>query len=471
MQWSGDPHVARIVNLADDRALVWILDRYGGARPNVLQAVLAHAYSLGAQTAIIEHRYIDPDWRNEHKAFYTGTFRRYPSIAHRIHFFSEPAPEGVRTLERPTLIATLGYLGYCVIRPVPAAPVGRTFLAPLDPSTLKCSSTDTVNLFGVTLTVEGAAFIAQDAQLSRCAQTATWMTAYHHHRRFSSPRALPGDIAGIVDSSTEHGRPLPSPGLTIGQIADLARAVGLPPLVYPLRHLTNSETIPRVICRYLNSSLPVTVATSAHAFVVVGYGWREGAGTKSLFFIRHDDESGPYQEVDWLLDEYGPWEYAIVPLPPKVYLPGENAEEIGSRRIADALDRSTDPRAQALVTRLQDPQRPLTYRSTVVLANEYKSRLTEQNGYPPHVAAAFQVMQMSRFIWVVELTDRAALDAGQSCVLAEAVIDATDHVRDLHVLGWRIPGAVWAWLPDEDAQERLEVPADVGPTLSVAQSL
>jgi hypothetical protein len=79
--WSGDPYVARVVDLTHERSLVWLLEQYGGARPKVLQAVLSHAFSLGARTAIIEYRYVDQDWRNEHKAFYTGTFRRYPSVA------------------------------------------------------------------------------------------------------------------------------------------------------------------------------------------------------------------------------------------------------------------------------------------------------------------------------------------------------------------------------------------------------
>ena len=470
--WSGGRHVARSFDLNDERALRWLLNRYGGARPKVLQSVLSHAFTLGAQTAIVEYRYIDLDWRNEHKAFYTGTFRRYPSVAHRIHVFAQPLPPELATLERPTAVAQMGYLGYIVLRPVPAAPVGRTFLKPIDSRTTTCVATESVNLFGVPLEVTGIAFIAQDAQLSRCAQTTTWVTAYHHHLRFKAPRTLPGDIAAAAAASTEFGRPLPSPGLTIGQIADVARVVGLPPVVYPLRHLPEGEDLERVICRYLNSGLPVTVATGSHAFVLVGYGHRpEADGTPSLYFVRHDDEIGPYQQVDWRLDPYGPWEYAIVPLPEKVYLPGEDAEAIGAKRIRDSLDRSTHPRAKELVAQLEVERSPLTFRSTVVLSNEYKARFTEDSGYPEVVSAAFRLMQMSRYVWVVELIDRAAWHAEQleNSVLAEAVIDATDHVRDLHVLGWRIPGEMWAWLPDEDEQEVVEIP-DVGPTRSVART-
>ena len=457
------------MNLIDERAVPWLLETYGGARPRVLQAVLAHALTIGARTAVIEFRYLDPDWRNEHRAFYAGTFRRYPSITHRLHFFVEsPDPRFLDPIH-PARFDSLTYLGYCVLRPVPAAPVGRTMLSARDDKELTCAAKDEINLFGTDLSVIGAPFVAQDAQLSRCAQTTTWVTAYYHHLRFGGPRVLPGEIAAAVADDLEVGRQVPSPGLTIGQMADTARSIGLPPLVYPLRNLARDESVPKVLCRYLNSGVPVTIATRSHAFVLIGYGRsHDDEGKELLHFLRHDDEVGPYRSVDWKLDQHGPWEYAIVPLPPKVYLPGENAEAIGSTRIRDELDRSPTEAASQLLRRLDDPSHPLSFRSTVVLSNEFKATL-QHRLYPDDVAAAYQRMQLSRFVWVVELTDRALRDARQPCVLAEAIIDATDHVRDLHVLGWRIPGAVWGWLPDDDDQT-VRAPLDpADPTISIAQ--
>lgn len=448
----------------------WLLDTYGGARPRVFQAVLGHALALGARTAVVEYRYLDPDWRNEHREFYATTFRRYPSVAHRLHFFAESPDPAFFSHERPASFDRMTYLGYCVLRPVSAAPVGRTMLRPTVPGDLTCVTRDQVNLFGAELLIEGSPFIAQDAQLSRCAQTTTWVTAYYHHLKFGGPRILPGEIAKAVADNLEYGRQLPSPGLTIGQMADAARSIGLPPLVYPLRHLARGETIPRMVCRYLNSGIPVTITTRSHAFVLVGYGRsRDAAGKDLLHFVRHDDEVGPYRRVDdWKLDDHGQWEYAIVPLPEKVYLPGENAEAIGEEKIRDQLDRGRTEGARTLLSRLNDPDRPLSFRSTVVLSNEFKSTLRDRL-YPDAVTAAYQRMQLSRFVWVVELTDRALRDAGKPCVLAEAVIDATDHVRDLHVLGWRIPGAVWGWLPDENTQTVRDHLPPADPTISITQ--
>jgi hypothetical protein len=417
LEWTDVKGIARILNMSDERALPWLLETYGGRRSTVLQTVLAHAFSLGARCCVIEYRYLDPDWRSEHRAFYASTFRRYPSIAHRLHFFLEPPSDDLRARDRPANFQGLTYLGYCVLRPVAGAPVGRTFLKPRTFEDLTCCTTDKTS---------------------------------------------------AVERHLEHGRPLPSPGLTIGQIADAARAIGLPPLVYPLRHLARGETIPGVICRYLNSGLPVTVATHAHAFVLVGYGRsRDAEGNNTVHFIRQDDEAGPYRRIDsWMLDNYGIWEYAIVPLPEKVYLPGENAEAIGSELILSELERSPNRGAAELLDR--HGRHTLIFRSTVVESNEFKRTLPNR-GYADAVAAAYQRMQLSRLVWVVELTDPEALDSGEPCVLAEAVIDATEHLRDLHVLGWRIPGALWGWIPDRDEKATLDGLAPTNPTVSIAR--
>jgi hypothetical protein len=477
-EWSGRGQIARVLNLDDDRAFPWLVDTYGGRRPDLVRAVVGHAFTLGARTVVVEYRYLDPDWRNEHKEFYATTYRRYPSVAHRLHFFKEPPPQDLMAPDKPMLLTGMTYFGYSVFRPVPAAPVGRTFLAMAEDHDVTCVTEDRVNLFGRDLTVTGAPFISQDAQLSRCAHTTTWVTAYYHHRRFHGPRVLPGDIANPAGGHLEFGRQLPSPGLTIGQIADASRAIGLPPLVYPLRHLVGDETPPKIICRYLNGGLPVTVSTRSHAFVLVGYGRTQGPdGRSRIHFLRQDDEAGPYQRVsEWRLDGYGEWEYAIVPLPAKVYIAGEDAEVLGAARITSTLERSLTADAGDLAERLaiedpSDPHRP-SFRSTALFSNAFKSSL-ETRGYPPDIAAVYQRMPMSRYVWVIELTDRALRDdpAGERrCVVAEAVIDATDHMRDPHVLAWRVPGGMWRWSPDEDRTSRLLSLPQIAPTESVAST-
>jgi hypothetical protein len=76
--------------------------------------------------------------------------------------------------------------------------------------------------------------------------------------------------------------------------------------------------------------------------------------------------------------------------------------------------------------------------------------LVTERGLSDPVAAAYQWTRMSRYVWVVELTDRRLRDAGEPCVLAEAVMDATDHERDPRPLLWRVPSGVGRYFPDRD---------------------
>ncbi len=468
-EWSRVRQPADAVDLRQPGALYSLLDTYGEASPQVLQAVLGQAFTLGAQTAIVEYRYLDADYRNEHSRFYSTTFRRYASAAHRLHFFAAPIPPELFSPDHPARFHRLGYLGYTVLRPVPAAPIGRTMLAP--PPNLSghvtCCTRDQVNLLGEPLEITAAPFIAQDAQLSRCAQAALWVTAYYHHLTHGTPRLLPGDIAAAVPAELALSRPVPAEGLSVFQLSAAATRIGLPALVYKLDDLPPDESLPRIACRYLNSALPVIVAGGGHAFVLVGYR-RVDPGTpqERIHFIRHDDEVGPYQVVEnFLLDDYSPWQYLIVPLPAKVYLSGEKAEVLGAARLTTSSADSASPTARKLHAAITAHE--VSFRSTALKSNAFKTGL-ERRGVPEPVASIYRRMPMSHWIWVVEATDRAARDRGDPCVLAEAIIDATDHLRDLHVLAWRVPGELVQWDPDEDRLSR-GLLAAVPPLGSVAR--
>ncbi len=445
---------AVVIDLNAPGALSWLLDRYGSRNPSVLRAVLAHAYDLGAQGAVLEFRYIDADWRSEHARFYAGTFRRYPSIAHRLHFFAESIPNDAIDRQDSIGFANLGYLGYVVLRPVPAAPVGRAMLVP--PAThddaVQCTSTDIVNLFGEQLSVTGAPFVAQDAMLLRCAHATLWMVAYQQHHQFGGPRVLPADLAAATEGSG-LGRSLPSEGLDLYQMTAASEAVGLPPVVYNLADPPEGETLPRLACRYLNSGLPVIVTGGQHAFVLVGYQREDTDGpAERIVFLRHDDESGPYQRVEnFAFDYYSPWEFLFIPLPAKLYLPGEDAEAIGASLLDAAL--KNDPSAEAAQIRRRLASHEVSFRSTAMLSNTFKVDLTSRS-IPEPTASMYRRMQLSRWIWVIEAVDRDARNHGRPSVLAEALVDATDHSRDLRVLATRTPTEMTLWDPDRDETRR-----------------
>jgi hypothetical protein len=474
-KWSAGGRPVLVIDLGQPDAFVRLRESYGAVAPTVITEVLGQAMRLGASSAVIEPRYIDVDYRNEHSRFYSTTFRRYPSVAHRMHFFADPV-EALSAEAKPFVFRNRRYLGYTVLRPVGAAPVGRTVLQA--PSTVQrqavaCLARDSVNLFGSDLEIVGIPFYAQDAQLSRCGQATMLATAYYHHLVFGRPRFLPGDVADSVSSSGgELGRLVPSPGVNIDQLVDAASAVGLPPEVYPLARLSKAGTdVEAIICRYLNSRLPVTIATRGHAFLLVGYERPQHSGGVGIRFLRQDDEVGPYQWVDqWRLDErYGPWQYVIAPLPPKVYLNGEDAEEIGKDAVLSRLATTCKAEDAALLARYQSNDRPLSWRSAVIPSNDFKRLVTERR-LPDDVAVTYQLAHLSRYVWVVELTDRALRDAGQPCVLAEAVLDATDHVRDPRPLAVRVPSGVDLHLPDLDKNVPGQCSGTDVPVISVVEA-
>jgi len=464
-----------VIDLRAPGATLDIIDKYETTAPYVLRELVGQMWDQGAQTAVLEYRYLDPDYRDEHSRFYSTTFRRYPSVAHRLHFFRDAPPESVSDPVEFMSVEGLEYLGYIVLRPLPAARVGRTMIAPAPEIApyVSCVGRDDVNIFGVTKSVCAAPFMAQDAQLGRCAHMTAWVTAYHHHLRFGGVRALPSDIADAVPVEVGHSRPVPSQGLLIEQMSEVARQLGLPPAVYRLRKKSlKGQNVFRIACRYLNSGFPVTVAGGGHAFVLVGYRRvRQDDGRTVIQFIRQDDEMGPYQIVeDPQEDQYRPWQWLVVPLPKKVYLTGEEAELLGDERLRSALRRSSDPASAEILKGLPEDgesNTAITIRSTVMRSNDFKLGLVDR-GFPPEVAALYQRMQMSRWVWVVEYALREERDSGDDCVIAEVLIDATDHQRDLHCLAWRVPGALWSWLPDEDLTGKAEI-GPVGLVRSVAR--
>lgn len=465
-RWSLTDRTSSVVDLRQPGALEYLRDQYGGNSPDVpdiLQQVLGQAYGLGAQTAVVEYRYLDADYRDEHSRFYSTTFRRYPSVTHRVHFFSEPAEQGLDDPDTPVEFATLGYLGYAIMRPVPGAPVGRVMLkAPYAlEDHITCQSIETVHLFGEALSVRGTPFMAQDAQLARCAHAALWVASRHHHLFWGTPKHLPTAVVDAAPAGIGMGRQLPSPGLAITQLSAAASGLGLPPVVHDLEWLTGSETVARLVCRYLNSGFPVIIGGGGHAFVLIGYR-RVDAGTpdERIEFIRHDDEVGPYQVVaDWKFDAYRPWKYLIVPLPPKLYVPGDRAEAIGRRwaRSAFAAD------GEFIHTRY-------TFRSTAVTSNTYKEHLVVR-GVPVDQATLLRRAPMSRWVWVVEVVDRDLRDKSAPYVIGEVVLDATDHDRDFKILASRTPQSTRVHRPESTSQIIARSSSPTAPVATVSRSI
>ena len=222
-----------------------LLDRYP-SEPAVESRALERCFEVlrlnGAQSVIIETRYIDADYRGEYSAFFSRTFQTFSDSSHRLHFFraSLGLDQVYELPENP------GYLGYVIIRPIPMSRVGRTVIAPPRDvaSFVRTMVQDRVNLFGQTLIAEGVPFMQQDTQLGRCAHVAAWVCHYSGHLRGDVGRRLISEFALSIDPGLGLSRLVPSAGLSANQMLELLRIFELPAIFYNIKNLPRTPSTP-----------------------------------------------------------------------------------------------------------------------------------------------------------------------------------------------------------------------------------
>src|ERR1700688_438118 len=149
---------------------------------------------LQCKTLVLEAHYIDRDYLHDMAVFHALSLRSYENFCQRLHFFSEAFD-----LERWRQIVTAkgparqeardflqgSYQGFCVVRPLPGSPIGRTVLPTLGPQTEEGQTREftaireyRIHLAGFELCVSGLAFQQQDQGVSACATTALW-SSFH----------------------------------------------------------------------------------------------------------------------------------------------------------------------------------------------------------------------------------------------------------------------------------------------------
>ncbi len=408
------------------------------------------------QTVLIEQRYIDLDWRSEHAAFYGTTFVRYPSVCHRAHFFTQ-AVDNIGDLSQ----LSAAYRGYCVLRPLSSAPVGRTMITPpreLD-NGVQCSAVETVDVLGWPMAVTAMPFVTQDGQYLRCAHAAMWMVLHQAHLRRRHTRWTPKDIHDATLGGLITGRQVPSEGPTVSQILGGFTALGLSPGQFRLPSTkvaseaaavatvtTADLSLFGVVARYVNSNLPPLIVSDAsrHAWLVVAYTRKASSAHATMTLYRHDDGRGPYLPVanpwDESEDRYRDWTSALLPLPSKIYMTAERAEAMGRWWFGMHLDAG----ASGLLKESRDAQ-ALTFQTYGIAARDYKHGLINRSSMDPQLARAYRLSQWPRNLWVVEAIDRRLRDNHQPCVLGEVIIDSTAHhepseeehgILSSHASGW-----------------------------------
>lgn len=425
----------------------------GGSR---FARILDIARRNGCRTVLVENRYIDADYRSDYSAFWSKRFDSVSPFARRVHFFRARIEEQ----QLPELPSRPGYLGYSVLRPVPHEDgrIGRTMLVP--PRSLKrwvmADAEDEVSLFGTTLRVHGAPWSEQDGEFLRCAHAAVWACHYGAYRRGLVGRRLTAELVDLAPALLSAMRALPSPGLSGQQIQAIFHATGQPALLYSISNMPKvkgvedptpvldpddpRKTLPAglwdtrlfsVICRYLNSGFPVLVFNANHVIVLVGWYRREG----KIRFIACDDQERPYEVISSpFTDRRKPWLAIMVPLPPKVLMSGEMAENWGWKVFRGfGSYPSVLPSWRDLAQSLAATPKAVSLRTFLRDGRDFKAGVAAQ-GRNSEVVRQLRFARLPHYVWIVEAQDRGLRDARKPSVIAEALFDPNSSDHD-----WRAP--------------------------------
>ena len=507
-----------------DRPSAWSrLERLlGGANLDVVRNTIRHLQVLNAKSYVLEDPYIDRDYSADYAQFYALTFHAHERHCKRVHFFSRDiSPLLQRPLSTDRLndlgdFAKNTYCGFCVLRPLSAAPIGRTVLLARVgngfnmEATVTCRAEFNAHLLGARLQVTGTSFLQQDSRVGACAQVAIWAGMRHMHARYNYNWVSVADItrfAGPPSVTEAVSLPNASDRLSSDAMVRSIAEAGYQPLCLP------SLDIGHAILPYVESGIPVILGLNigesvGHAVTVVGRVFaKQESPTKRAFdyvpaYIVHDDQSGPYM---WLpADEdaskdfsffnntikrdtpEGPIElnvqsnavFAVALMSPRVFSTAARAEHNAWSQIDRNLQALPDAR---LV--LADLDMPVNHMLDILMDEllaahsagriVLRTYLTSAAGYRHHLAQgsasdnlkdALLHLHLPHFTWITEFSTIDSYNnssPGMRRIYGHTVLDATstDEANDA-LLVFHSPGLLLTQGPNKQGRQEITIIED-----------
>ena len=267
------------------------------------------------KTVILEYDYMDKDYLEDYARYYVKGFNNSGYKSARLHFFSMEFDhsnidkylyKGINKKEKKLLQDS--YLGFMIIKPLPKTFIGRTCLriynSIISDSNKKCLFREySVDLFGISLTVESIAFQEQDKVISACATTSIWSAL--HAISWKNVRDIPSRgviTTNAINHINDSSNSFPNKELNNKQIL---RAIDSERLKHQTEYLkdTTQDVFFNKIRIHINSGLPLIlggeiyslekssefIKKAGHAVPILGY---KDEGERALYI--HDDRLGPY---------------------------------------------------------------------------------------------------------------------------------------------------------------------------------
>ncbi|HPW73546.1 MAG: hypothetical protein IPI63_06160 [Methanothrix sp.] len=388
---------------------------------------------LGAKTCILEEEYVDKDFLIDFQKFYCRSFDHTGKFTQRLHFFKDIISS---TKFKYSLLNDDGsfkesYLGFVVIKPIKDENdqkfIGRTLLDPYHSNNLNrrrfLGKIYYANLFGFRLEINTLPFQAQDQGVSACATIALWAALHPLRTVFGIPGHSPAEITEISTSLPSPFRKFPSSGLTLEQMVNYIKLVGLD---VEYIEAINDDVIETVVRAYLSAELPIIadlyldhkINPGRHAVVISGFKLDKNNKLVELFI--HDDGIGPYSRVK-PKGNFSIWEnewnetgyevnlqHLLVPIYPKIRLSFFKMY-IEYSKIRDELEKQLG----------NDISRELELFLTT--SSDYKENLMRNS-----IENKIDLLTRSlpRFLWVIRLNKKEK-------IIGDLVYDATSvYVRD-----------------------------------------
>ena len=434
--------------------LVGILD--GEFDPGRIARDLKNNISSEVSAILVEHDYIDKDYRSTFYNFYAKMGRPYRQDCVRLHFFDKDVAfsESPLDLRGPDDRLEDHYFGYIVLRPTIAATLGRSLLSPrirIGARGNAIQSRHKVHLLGYTLSVWGFPSMAQHADIAVCAHVSCWAILRHYSEQYGQHREL------LVHDITRLAKPFdpggltPSLGLNLYEAERIFQAAGCYPLMIVREwadegeEWADEERFFAQMQSYLDSGFPLFVALESeamddepHAIVLAGYSWSEGPGVtegtshvRSLVdsFLGVDDNMVPYSSVSMArrtrsevdVENYTAEDFTafIVPLPDKIFYPASAVESFS----LGALYRSYKsvlnlPEEDVLLRRY--------FITTVSGLRRYARDNRSQMG--DELVDLIMHLKTAQFVWVIEYASEDQWNDGH--IAARVVLDASASRTD-----------------------------------------
>ena len=425
--------------------------------PLKIAANLKTNISREVGAVLVEHDYIDKDYRSTFYNYYAKMGRPYRDDCVRIHFFDREVTfcGSPLDLKGPDDWLEDRYFGYIVLRPTIESTLGRSVLSPrirIGARGNAIQSVHKVHLLGYTFLVRGFPSMAQPADIAVCAHVSCWAILRHYSEQYSQHREL------LVHDITRLAKPFdpggltPSLGLTVYEAERIFQAAGCYPLMVVKQWEDHTNGVGEdfkfyaQLLSYLESGFPLFVAleseemeNEAHAIVVAGYSWRDtslvsSAGNSHVWcqvesLLAVDDNLLPYSTVSvgsgttseptapvYTVKDFTAF---IVPLPEKIFYPAHAVESFS----LDALYRS-----YKVVLALPDEEVLLRryFITTVSALRRYARDNRSQMG--EELVSLFMHIRTTQFVWVIEYASEQQW--ADKHIAARAVVDASASPED-----------------------------------------